>query len=377
MLWITSKRPVLEPSIRVGLLGAGGIATAHAQALTSLAGVELVAVADVDPARARRLAERWKVGAFFSSLESMLADAKPDVVHVLLPPELHASFAIRCMAAGTHVFVEKPLCTSAAECRALETAAAQYRRIVGVNHNVTFEPSFLRLVEAIRERRLGAVQHVAVFYSVPFGDNTFRAPLYQREGPGAVILETGPHPLSLIVRLLGDVRSASTLVSAEMQGLPDTWQTSLACERGTAQCFIAVARPFMDMRVHVIGEDGCAMADLRLGYLAVVENTRRTPLFFKFGDTLALAQTIAATAGRGFLERLRRIPGGCATDDAAPLIRASIAHFYQALRAGTEPKVSLTEGLAVVRSCLQIIASGQPTQERVEVEPWRPAIESL
>src|SRR5205814_1433529 len=81
-----------------------------------------------------------------------------------------------------------------------------------------------------------------------------------------------------------------------------------------AQCFIGIDRPFADTRVHVIGEDGVATADLRLGTVAVVENTRWSPLFFKAADALATAGSIARQAGRGFVERLRRIPGGCATD---------------------------------------------------------------
>lgn len=374
---IRAERPPLDRPIRVGILGAGGVAYTHAQALTSLRGVELVAVADAHLLKARRLAERWKTGAAFSSLESMLADARPDVVHVLLPPELHARFAIQCMAAGVHVFVEKPLCVSASECRDLEAAAAQSQCAVGVNHNFAFDPTFLRLIDAIRGRRLGAVQHVSVFWSVPVGLNTFGAPLYRREGPGAVIFETGPHPMSLVYRLVGEATSASALVSAETQSLPDTWQVSLACERGTAQCFIGIGRTFSDTRVHVIGEDGCAVADLRLGYVSVIENTRYSALFSKFLDAMALARSLSVSASRDFVRRLRRIPQGGASNDWAWIMRASIRQFYEALRAGVEPKASLTEGVSVVRSCLRIIAAGQPTLQRVEAERWQSETVSL
>jgi predicted dehydrogenase len=362
-------------SIRAAILGAGGIATAHAQALASLDGVALAAVADVDGGRAERLAERWGARAF-SSLDAMLSEVRPDAVHILLPPELHARFAVECMAAGSHVFVEKPLCIAADECREIETAAMQFGRTVGVNHNVTFDATYLRLIEAIRARRLGAVQHVSVDWCVPFGDNTFLAPLYRRQGPGAVILETGPHPLSLIVRLVGEVRTASVLVSAEMQGLPDTWQLALRCERGTAQCLIAIARPLLETRVRVIGEDAVADADLRLGNLTVVENSRRSALFAKFGDSLDLARSVAASAARNFAGRLRKIPGGGATDDFGPIMRGSIGNFYAALRDGVEPTASLREGLAVVRSCLRVIDAGIPNLDVVEEETWRSATAS-
>jgi predicted dehydrogenase len=370
MRLITGKHPSPGSTIRVGILGAGGVAALHAQALSAVPGVELAAVADVDALKAKRLAERWAARATFTSLDEMLSTAKPDVVHVLLPPEHHARFAVQCMAGGAHVFVEKPMCVSETECRDIEAAAARYGRTAGVNHNVTFSPTFLRLVEVVRSRRLGALQHVSVFWSVPFGLNTFAAPLYKSHGAGAVILETGPHPLSLVVRLMGQARSARALVTAETQGEPDTWQVSLECERGTAQCFIAIGRPYADMRVHAIGEDGAAMADLPLGYVAVSENTTYSALFYQGAEALRLARSLAGTAVRGLVDRFRRIPQGGATDDAGLIMRDSIRNFYDSLRAGVEPRASMREGLGVVRSCIEIMDAGRAGAAIHEEEPW-------
>jgi predicted dehydrogenase len=373
MRLITGTHPALGSPARVGLLGAGGIAPMHAETLSRMPGIQLVGVADIDPFRAKSLAQRWGAAASFSSLDEMLATAKPDVVHVLLPPERHAAPVVQSLAGGAHVFVEKPMCISATECRDIEVASARYGRTVAVNHNVTFQPTFLRLIDVIRQRRLGAVQHVSVFWSVPFGLNTFGAPLFRSQGPGAVILETGPHPLSLVVRLLGEARSASALVSAETQVHPDTWQVSLNCERGTAQCFIAIGRPFMEMRVHVVGEDGSATADLVLGTVTVSENTRYSALFYQFAEGLELARSIGTSAVRGLYDRLRRIPEGGACDDAGLIMRRSIGSFYEALRNGTQPPASMNEGLAVVRSCLRIIEAGQSTLEPIKEETWETA----
>ena len=356
-------------NIRVGLLGAGGIATTHAQTVASLPGVELAGIAVLDGERARRLAERFGAGAWFTSLGELVGSTRPDVVHILVPPELHARMAIEAMAAGAHVLVEKPLCVSEEECRAVDAAARQLGRIVAVNHNVTFEPALVRLVDAIAARRIGAVQHVSVYWSVPFGDNTFAQPLFARLGGAAHLFETGPHPLSLVVRLVGEARTAAALASSELRREPDTWQLALGCERGTAQCFIGIARPFTEMRVRVIGEDGVAEADLRLGNVTVVENTRRSPLFFRLADTLTLARSLASSAARNCAARARRIPAGGATDDFGPMMRASIADFYEAVRTRREPKASLREGIAVVRTCLRAVeaaraaATGTPAPE--------------
>jgi len=162
------------------------------------------------------------------------------------------------------------------------------------------------------------------------------------------------------VRLVGEARSAASLVSSELRPEPDTWQVALECERGTAQCFIGIARPFTETRVRVVGEDGVAEADLRLGNVTVVENTQSSPLFFKLVDTLGQARSLAASALRNFAALSKRIPGGGATDVFGPMMRGSMMNFYDAVRAGREPTVNLKEGLAVVRTCLRAIEAARP-----------------
>ena len=112
--------------------------------------------------------------------------------------------------------------------------------------------------------------------------------------------------------------------------------------------------------MRVVGEDGVAEADLRLGNVTVVENTQSSPLFFKLVDTLGQARSLAASALRNFAALSKRIPGGGATDVFGPMMRGSMMNFYDAVRAGREPTVNLKEGLAVVRTCLRAIEAARP-----------------
>src|SRR3954449_8628853 len=88
-----SVRPT--ESLRVGFLGTGYIADWHAKALGTIPGVSLAAVCDKDLPRARAFGERYGSARSYESLEQMLGDgeARLDVVHVLLPPDLHAKAA--------------------------------------------------------------------------------------------------------------------------------------------------------------------------------------------------------------------------------------------------------------------------------------------
>lgn len=349
---------------RVALLGTGGIAELHARFLRAVPGIQLVAVCDVELSKARAFASKWRIPEAFGSCEELLEKARPDVVHVLLPPALHARYAIECMAGGADVFVEKPLCVSEAECRQLEEAAATYGRRVGVNHNVTFGAAVQELFGAIRSGRLGAVEHLSVVWSAPYGARVLGSPWYESRGPGVILLETGAHPLSLITRLAGEVESAAALVTA-MGKHPDTWQVSFQCQRATAQLQIGVGRTFTDTRIHVVGEDGCAFVDLRLNAFGIVENTAVTGRWAPMADLLGVAGSFARSAGDAAGAWVRNALG-LEKGDGGKGMADSIAAFHRALRAGRKPPVGLEEGIAVVRACLMAEAAAATEPETLE-----------
>jgi predicted dehydrogenase len=94
--------------LKVGIVGCGKIAEAHAFQIGRIEGCEIVAVCDREPLMAKQLYERFPVKSYFSDLTQMLSEAKPDVVHICTPPENHFDIATTCLKAGTHVYVEKP-----------------------------------------------------------------------------------------------------------------------------------------------------------------------------------------------------------------------------------------------------------------------------
>src|SRR5215831_18880223 len=84
---------------RVGLVGAGYVAAYHAGALRQLPFVEIVGIADPDEARAKELAQRFGIPRIYPSLAAM-AEAQPQVIHILTPPGLHARLALEAMDMG-------------------------------------------------------------------------------------------------------------------------------------------------------------------------------------------------------------------------------------------------------------------------------------
>lgn len=351
-------------AFRVALLGAGVIAAPHAAALRELGPmVDLAAVCDLDRTKAEAFRQSWAIPAAYDDLNTMIDQARPDVVHVLLPPAAHASMAQACLERGCHVLVEKPFALTSNECRSVLRAAERQGRAVGVNHNLTYLPPVLKLIDEIRSCRLGEVQHTTVMYNLPMpalsaGPHSH----WMFGGMERILLELGPHPLSVIYRLMGPVQSASTALAGPRilkngQRFHDTWQMSLVCRRGTAQCVLAVGGEYLNTWVHVLGQDGEAWADLRRNTVRVSDKSRY-PRTDNVLDAWRNGAGAIRQSARNFTAQMKDVlrlgpPYGMQTLS----MNASIRAFYQALADGRKPPVDGADGTAVVELCEAVIQS--------------------
>src|SRR5690348_16413374 len=116
-------------TLRVAIVGTGGIASEHARTLHAARDrVELVAATDVDPDRLADFCQTHSIPHAYASTAEMLAAEHVDLVHVCTPPGTHAALAVEALEAGASVFCEKPLCGSLAELDRIEAAEQSSRR---------------------------------------------------------------------------------------------------------------------------------------------------------------------------------------------------------------------------------------------------------
>ena len=95
-------------SYRVAIIGAGTIVKyAHAPGFQRLPNAEIVALCDINEARASELAEELDIPQWFTDYEQMLSQVKPDIVVVATPNVLHKSMSEAALRAGAHVLCEK------------------------------------------------------------------------------------------------------------------------------------------------------------------------------------------------------------------------------------------------------------------------------
>jgi predicted dehydrogenase len=161
-------------SLRVGIVGCGKIADGHVEEIQKLPErATLVGVCDREPLMAEQLAVRYGIPRHFDHLDDLLAEGRPDVLHVTTPPEPHLAIARQALEAGCHLFVEKPLTPTHADTAALLAAARARGRRVTVGYTYLFDPPALAVRDLVASGAVGSVVHAESFFGYdlagPFG----------------------------------------------------------------------------------------------------------------------------------------------------------------------------------------------------------------
>src|ERR1035441_2494852 len=233
--------------MKIGIIGCGMISEQHLAAATSYAGSQVVGIVDLDIARARAQAARFSVKQTFDDITGLLA-LKPDVVHVLTPPGLHESVTLTALAAGAHVYVEKPMATSVAACKRMASAALAANRQICVGHNLVYSPAMIQAQELLASGRAGDVVQAAASFNYDVRRNpNFGKDHWAKNLPGGLAEDLAVHPVALLTRLLGTPQRtfAVTRTGSPMpEGQTVDIRALLDAERGLGTLSVSLrARP--------------------------------------------------------------------------------------------------------------------------------------
>jgi predicted dehydrogenase len=141
--------------LKVGIVGCGKIADSHAAQVKRIPGCEIVGVCDREMLMGRQLADRFPIKGFYRDVTELLADAKPDVVHITTPPQSHYDIARTCLEWGCHVYVEKPFTVDASEAERLISLAERKGLKITAGHDDQFRPGTRRMRSLIASGFLG------------------------------------------------------------------------------------------------------------------------------------------------------------------------------------------------------------------------------
>jgi predicted dehydrogenase len=293
--------------IRLGIVGAGMIATVEAGFLPGLSRlrdrVEVTAITSRTRARAEAVARDWQIPAVYDSLDELLTNADIDAVLNLTPIEVHAETNLKILSAGKHLVTEKPVASSLAEATEI-CELADRRSLVAL-----CAPADMLSPEWADARRLieaGAVGQVAFarLQSSHSGPAAMAWPAdptwFYQQGAGA-LLDMGVYGIDRITGLLGPARRVTA-----MSGL------SVPVRR-------ARGGPFDGLEIEATEDDNTLLLlDFGAATLAVVDATfnvqaSRTPQLELFGTagTLIVNRPGGASDGSGPIElfRLDAAPG--------------------------------------------------------------------
>jgi predicted dehydrogenase len=203
--------PRRSPLARVGLIGAGHISRdylAHAAEF----GLEVVAVADLDPDRARSAAEEHGTAA--STVDDLPRRADVDVVLNLTTPAAHAEVTGAAIAAGRHVYVEKPLAVRHEDgVRLVEAAAAAGVRL-GAAPDTFLGDGIQTCRRLIDGGAIGEPVGGAVVMASHGHESWHPSPEFYYQPGGGPLMDMGPYHITALVSLLGPVRRVSAAASA-------------------------------------------------------------------------------------------------------------------------------------------------------------------
>ncbi len=143
-------------SIKIGIIGAGGMANQHIPGFLS-GGAEVVAIADVNKAAAQRVADKFSLPKVYDNIAKMLKVEKLDAVSVITPNKFHKPLAMQALAANLHVFCEKPPALNSAEISAMAAAAKKAKKTLMFNFNNRARPEAYAMMSYLGSGAVGRI----------------------------------------------------------------------------------------------------------------------------------------------------------------------------------------------------------------------------
>ncbi len=144
-------------TVRWGIIGLGWFGEVHAEVLADLPGVELAAVCTRRPQRLAEVANRFGVEKRYTNYHDLLADPSIDVVGITTHVDDHRDIAIDALRCGKHVFLEKPMAPSVADCEQILAAARAAKGFFMVGHICRFDPRVALAKQAIDAGKIGTI----------------------------------------------------------------------------------------------------------------------------------------------------------------------------------------------------------------------------
>ncbi|HEV8537198.1 MAG TPA: Gfo/Idh/MocA family oxidoreductase [Candidatus Limnocylindria bacterium] len=310
----------------MGVIGAGYWGPNLVRNLNEVPNAEPVAVADLANDRLDAIRKRFPAVRTTTDYRDLLADPKTDAICIATPVGTHRKLAEEALAAGKHVFVEKPLAGTVADAEAIVRAAERAGRTLMVGHTFVYNPAVVEVKKILDADGVGRVQYI----------DSQRVNLGLHQFDINVLWDLGPHDVSITLYWLGEE--------------PEWIQA-------TGACF--VQPEIEDVVFLVMGFPSGAIAHAHLSWLAPSKLRTMTVIGSRkmvvYDDVQAVEKVKVYDQGVDKLEgeELRRsYRAGDIYSPRVPITEAlqvEMRHFVECVRDGKRPRSDGESGARVVR----------------------------
>jgi UDP-2-acetamido-3-amino-2,3-dideoxy-glucuronate N-acetyltransferase len=216
----------------------------------------LVAICDKDRSVLDNFKEKYEGISTTENLDYLLDESvfQIDAVAIATPAATHYNLAKKCLLAGKHVFVEKPLALTGEEGQDLIEIAEKNHLTLMVGHILQYHRAVIKLKELIATGELGKIQYL---YSNRLNIGKIRA-------EESILWSFAPHDISVILMLLREMPESVCATGGTylQQKIPDTTLTTLDFPSGVkAHIFVSWLHPFKEQKLVVVGDKKMAVFD--------------------------------------------------------------------------------------------------------------------
>ena len=315
--------------VRMAVVGLGHWGKNVLRSFASTDGCEVTAVCDGDPATLSHYGKLYPAAKAVSDFESVLNDAEIDAVAVVTPAPLHHDMVCRSLAAGKHVFVEKPAALTADDAEEMVELSERADRKLMVGHLLEYHPAVAAMKRQIDGGSLGDVHYM---YSQRLNLGIVR----QSEN---AFWSLAPHDISVILYLFGDEPADVTANGASFlqNGIEDVVFANLHFSDGRiAQIHVSWLDPHKERKMVVVGSNKMMVFD-------DMHPSEKIRIFDKCADVQPGANTAlhSITVRHGDIH----VPH----IDGRPPLDIETEHFVDCVRNDRRPRSDGRDGLRVVR----------------------------
>jgi predicted dehydrogenase len=346
---------VTPPLVQVAVVGLGYWGPNLVRNLHEVPSAEVAWVCDARPERLEPISRRYPAVRTTTEYADVISDSAVDAVVIATPVATHFDLAAAALAAGKHVFVEKPLAASAVECLELVRMADERALVLMPGHTFLYSPPVNMIRDLIGAGELGDV----------FFISTSRVNLGLHQPDVSVAWDLAPHDFSILRYWLGETPSHISALSRDciVPGTPDVAFINLEFPSGTiAHVELAWLAPSKLRRTTVVGSEK----------MVVYDDTSTEPVrIFDSGVMLPDPETFGEY-------RLTYRTGNIISPpvEAVEPLAIELADFCAAVETGSTPRSSRELGLDVVRMIEAVESSLAGNGSRMELDAAGPPLDA-